>query len=144
MSERVVSWNVNGLNTPDKRSIVLREVYRLRAGICFIQETHFRKDAIPRFQAQRYPQVYHSCSSESKSKVVSILIGQKVPWTTKDVWVDVEGRMLFIKDTLGEQPCTLASVYMPNSAQVSFIEGALEMLHEFAEGMLVLGGVTGI
>lgn len=92
--QKFVSWNVNGLNTPEKRYIALRVLYRLRAGVCFIQETHFRKDAIPRLQNRRYPQMYHSCSPESKSKWVSILIGQK------NVWADTESRILFVKGTI--------------------------------------------
>lgn len=138
---RIVSWNVNGLNTPENRSIVLRELHRLKAGVCLIQETYFRGDAIPRLRNRRYPQTYHSCTLESKSKGVSILIGHKTPCITQDTWTDSEGRILFVKGTLGKQSCTLATFYAPNSGQVAFIEGALEKLGEFSEGVLILGGL---
>lgn len=42
-----------------------------------------------------------------------------------------------LRAQFGTQPCTLASVYVLNSGLVPFIEGSLERLHQFAEGMLI-------
>lgn len=44
----VLSYNIKGLNTPEKRSLVLQEVKKLKADIVFLLEIHFRADSIPR------------------------------------------------------------------------------------------------
>ncbi|CAI9582318.1 unnamed protein product [Staurois parvus] len=46
LSLNVLSINVKGLNTPGKRSLLLSHLFKQRADIVFLQETHFRHDAI--------------------------------------------------------------------------------------------------
>lgn len=134
----IVSWNVNGLNLPEKRMAVLREWHRLNADICFIQETHFKSEQIPKF-SDRFPLVYHLCVPDGKTEAASALVG-RIHWILKEIWSGTDGRLLFVKGLIGSQPCTLASFYSPNSGQVMFIEKTLEKLQEFAEGVLELGG----
>lgn len=86
-------------------------MHRLKDDICSIQETHFKSAQIQRFTDRRFMGVYHSCAQDSKTRGVSILVGNTVPWTLKDTWSDDEGRMLFVKGLVGSQFCTLASLY---------------------------------
>ncbi|KAM9316870.1 uncharacterized protein PAF06_007965 [Gastrophryne carolinensis] len=51
---RTVSLNVKGLNSPEKRTILLQEMRRQRAKIIFLQETHFKKSAAPRLGSRFY------------------------------------------------------------------------------------------
>lgn len=71
---RLASINVKGLNTPEKRSMVLANLKHMKAQVCFLQETHFRADKTLRLHDSLFPTVYHGCSSDSKSRGVSILI----------------------------------------------------------------------
>lgn len=87
-SLRVVSWNVNGLNQPEKRTMVLREINRLKAHIGFLQETHFRADRVPCLRDRKYPLTYHACATDTKTKGVSMIIGKNIPWTFIDKWSD--------------------------------------------------------
>lgn len=139
-SLRIISWNINSLNVPEKSIMTLREIHKLGADVCFIQETHFTASQIPRFHDHRYPVAYHSCVADSKTKGVSILIKQGVLRTLRDRWTDDAGRLLFIKGQIGSQTCTLATLYSSNSAQVQFLEQALQCLQDFTEGILILGG----
>lgn len=100
-SKRVVTWNVKGLNTPEKRSMVLLDLHRQKADIAFLQVTHFRADSIPKLSNRNHLTAYHSCNTESKSKGVSILNGKRVPWTWKATRPDAEGRLLFVKGLIG-------------------------------------------
>lgn len=139
-SSRVISWNMKGLNTPEKRSFTLLELHRLRGDIGFLQETHFKADSGPKLHNHKYLTAYNLCAEDSKTKGVSILIGKRVPWTWKATWSDQEGRLFFVKGLIGSQMCTLATIYSSNSSQITFLEKVLEQLNDFPEGMLVLGG----
>lgn len=137
--QRILSWNVRGLNVPEKRGIVLRELHRLKVQICYIQETHFVNTKIPSFRDIKYPHAHHAPSPDTKSKGVSILISKTVPWKLEEEWTDGTGRLLFLKGTIGPHKCTLANIYL-NTAPITFLTRALEQLDKFAEGLVMIGG----
>lgn len=105
----------------------------MKANVCFLQKTHFKASLIPRFWDKNFPLVYNSCSPDNKTKGVSILINHNVPWSTTNTWSDEDGRLLFVKGLIKMPPYTLASIYAPNSAQITFIENVLDQLQDFAE-----------
>lgn len=53
---------------------------------------------------------------------------------------DLEGRYLFLKGDLAGRRVTLASIYLPNQAQLSCLNGILNKLQIFMEGGIILGG----
>lgn len=91
---KLLPLNAKGINTPEKRSEFLRFFSKSRAHVVFLQETHFRTDAIPRISDRKYPTVFHSTSSTSKTKGVSILIAATTNFEQSDVYSDPEGRYL--------------------------------------------------
>lgn len=54
--------------------------------------------------------------------------------------MDANGRFLFLKGHIGGVKVTLATVYVPNVHQDTFISKTLTKLAEFAEGKMILGG----
>lgn len=66
-------------------------------------------------------------------------MARQVPWIFREQWLDSEGRSLFVKGSIGTQPCTLPTIYVPNSAKVTPLERTLGHLQTFAEGILILG-----
>lgn len=44
---RVLSLNAKGLNTPEKRKMLLHDLKASKTDIAFIQETHFRANKVP-------------------------------------------------------------------------------------------------
>lgn len=112
-SLKVTSLNVKGLNTPEKRRMLLHDLKKSRTDIAFIQEMHFKTDKSPVLQNRFFPRVYHSTNCNSKSRGVSILISNKVPWQYQDVLEDPEERFLFIKGRVGESQFTLANTLCP-------------------------------
>lgn len=111
---KVVSYNIKGLNTPEKRKIVQKEVRRLGGEVVFLQETHIRVDRIPNLGSYHYPQIYNSCSSDSKSKGVTIMISRNMAWQEKSVEVDTEGRWIMVKGLCLGHLFTFVAVYAPN------------------------------
>lgn len=100
------SYNVKGLNVPEKWIRLLAELGRLKSQIIFLQETHFRRDKIPSLKNHRFPIfpiVYHSAWQTSKSCGVSIILSKQLPWKESSVFTDEEGRFLIVKGSLGQQ-----------------------------------------
>ncbi|KAM9316158.1 uncharacterized protein PAF06_007135 [Gastrophryne carolinensis] len=137
---KLTSLNVKGLNSPLKRTLVLRELRRLRAQVAFLQETHLKVGRTHNVSNRYYKTQYHSLSPDSKSRGVTILLDGSLPWTHLATLQDPEGRFLFVRGTLFSLRVTLATCYCPNSNQAKFIRSALNKLDGFAEGVLLLGG----
>lgn len=135
-----LSLNVNGLNIPEKHTTVLLELWRMRTQVAFIQEIHFQSGKIPKFQNDRYPHIFHSIAPDSKKRVVCILLSGTKPWSFVDQRSDQEGRYLFLKGDLAGHWVTLASIYLPNHAQLSHLDEILNTLQGFMEGGVILGG----
>lgn len=113
---------------------------RKGADIVFLQETHLREGSLPTLQNRYYPVVYHSKYKEAKSRGVSILISARIPWTHTDVKLDREGRSLLLKGRIGDVKITLANLYVPNTHQDTFLKRQLDLLLQFSDGQLIIGG----
>ena len=57
---RMVSLNVNGLNTPKKRDRVITKLKRDKAQIIYLQETHLNKVEHDKLKRYGYRHVYSS------------------------------------------------------------------------------------
>lgn len=127
----VLSLNVKGLNIPEKRRMLLQDLYRMKSDVAFIQETHFKEGKLPILKFKFFPVVYHSTNESTKTCGVSIMISSRVPWTCLDVKSDSGGWYLFVRGTIGGTEVTLASIYVPNTHQDFFITKTLDLLVEF-------------
>ena len=137
---KLLSINIRGLNTPEKRSRFLYTIQREKAHLVLIQETHFRADSIPKLHSRFYPMAHHAANVEAKSRGVSILVSKHCPFQISDVQRDTSGRYLFLKGTLYGKSYTIANVYAPNSKQVSFMRDVFYQLTAFTSGTLIVGG----
>lgn len=70
---------------------------------------------------------------------VVILVSKNLPFTFLDS-TDPTGRYLFINCIINNTPYTLATLYAPNSDQLSFISNTLTLLNDFKKGEVLLGG----
>lgn len=136
----MISHNIRGLNIPEKRVSLLRELKKGRPQFVFLQETHFRTNHIPKLTNAFFTAAYHATNDAAKTKGVTILVGKDTPFTLTDRLTDPEGRYVFIKGTYRDRTVTLANVYFPNSSQVTFCQKAIRVLKGFASGLLILGG----
>lgn len=136
----VISHNVKGLNIPEKRVSLLRELKKGRPQFVFLQETHFRTNQIPRLTNAYFNRAYHATNDLAKTKGVTILLRKDNPFILTDRLTDPEGRYVFIKGAYGNKTVTLANVYFPNVSQVTFCQKISHELKGFAEGTLIMGG----
>lgn len=136
----VISHNVRGLNTPEKRTTILRELKKGRPHFAFLQETHFKSHKIPRLTDSYFTEAHHATNDKTKSKGVSILISREAPFELTDKLTDPNGRFIFLKGKYNNCPITLANVYFPNTSHLPFCRELIKELESFSSGCLTLGG----
>ncbi|CAH2293707.1 Hypothetical predicted protein, partial [Pelobates cultripes] len=76
----ILSYNVRGLNTPEKRNMALREFHRLQAEVVFVLTN------------RHYPHAYYNNFTHNKSRGVAILIGVQLPLIYQQHYADESGR----------------------------------------------------
>ena len=119
---------------------MLRELKKVKPHFVFLQETHFKTDRIPKWHVREFPSMFHATNSLAKTKGASILIAKHISLEITDTLIDKDGRYVFVKGSLWNTPLTLANIYAPNTAQVSFFREMSTILTSFQEGCLLLGG----
>uniref|UniRef100_A0A803JJM6 exodeoxyribonuclease III n=1 Tax=Xenopus tropicalis TaxID=8364 RepID=A0A803JJM6_XENTR len=134
------SYNVNGINEPVKRSLIFNECRRAKSKIVMLQESHFKVNHTPYINLKNFPHVFFSNNPTKKATGVITMLHRDLPYTHKETLTDKEGRFLIVKGKLAELKCTIANVYVPNQGQIIFLRQFLEILENFAEGLIILGG----
>lgn len=115
---------------------LLRELEKGKPQFVFLQETHFRTNQIPKLTNSFFTEAHHATNDVAKS----ILISKEAPFTLTDRLVDPEGRYVFLKGTYRDRTLTLANVYFPNSAQITFCQKVIHKLKGFSSGLILMGG----
>lgn len=124
----VIFLNCRGLNTPEKRTSLLRELKKRNPQVSFLQETHFRTSQIPNLTNTFFPTAFHATAPTSKTKRVFILMHKETPFELHQQLSDPEGRYLFLKGILAGRPITFANVYFPISSQITFCRHIVDEL----------------
>uniref|UniRef100_A0A8C5MTU0 Reverse transcriptase domain-containing protein n=1 Tax=Leptobrachium leishanense TaxID=445787 RepID=A0A8C5MTU0_9ANUR len=137
---QLYSLNVRGLNIPEKRSRLLRDLHSSKIAVAFLQETHFRADSVPKLGNSNFPVRFFSNYSVSKSRGVAILFSKDIPFKIEATEMDEGGRFLFVKGTILDSKYTFANVYLPNKKQHSCLKRILRKLELFEQGVTVLAG----
>lgn len=137
---KVISYNVCVLCSPCKCSKLWWELKKLKAQVVLLQKTHFTHQSTPKLPIHLHSQWYISTSPVSKSRGTAIAIHKHCPFQHKGNLVDPQGRYIFLKGAITGVRYTFATIYAPNSNQLTFIDVTLERPAEFTEGYLILGG----
>lgn len=114
-----ISINVRGLNTPQKRTIVLDFLRKRNVDDAMIQESHLRSADVGRFANK----VYHTIASSSastKSKGVMVVCKRYLKFSLIEAWSDKEGRIAIAKICINGMHIALVSVYAPNVYEPNF------------------------
>lgn len=136
----VISHNTKGLNIPEKRTAILKELRKGRPRFVFLQETHFKTNQVPKLTDSYFTQAFHATNDLAKSKGVSIFISGDASFELTESLIDPEGRFLFLKGKCNGTPITLANLYFPNTVHLSFCQHTLDKLKDFGSGCLIVGG----
>lgn len=106
---RFVTWNVKGVNNPNKRSKVFTHIKRLKSDIIFLQETHLRDKDHAKLRCPWIGHIFHSIFN-SRARGVAILISKKLPFIETNSIADKNGRYLIIVGTIYGFPILLVNV----------------------------------
>lgn len=136
----LIYHNVRGLNALKKRSQLLNELNKMKPGVVFLQETHFKTGHIPNIHSKYFTKMFHATNNLAKTKEVFILISREGNISITDQLIDPGGRYIFLKGTWDKKSITLANVYFPNSAHITFCKHLIDELKGFPSRSLVLGG----
>ena len=110
----IISHNTKGLNIPEKRTSLLRELKRGKPHFVFLQETHFKTGQIQKLTDTYFTAAHHATNDKAKTKGVTILVSRDAPFTLTDRLIDPEGRYVVLKGTYLGKPITLGNAYFPN------------------------------
>ncbi|XP_017323808.1 uncharacterized protein LOC108265703 [Ictalurus punctatus] len=138
-SLRFVTWNTNGIRSPDEKfAHVLHSLSKLQADIVFIQETRVGPNSYHILTDVKDWKVYFTVHSP-KSKGVAILIKNNVPFEYICHDEDCSGGYIVLFCHLYGELHTLVNVYN-HKADRRVLGRLKEYLMETAEGVLVVGG----
>ena len=73
----IITLNVNGLNGPTKRCILVEWIQKQDPCICCLQETHFRPKDTYRLKVRGWKNIFHAHGKQKKAGV-AILRSDKI------------------------------------------------------------------
>lgn len=134
-----ISLNARGLNSPQKRSIVLDFLRKRNTDFAMIQESHLLPVDISRFANKMYHSIASS-SATTKSKGVMVICKRNLKFTLVETWSDKEGRITIAKICINGARIALISVYAPNICDPKFYQLLTQSLLEMVDYQIILGG----
>ncbi|XP_012819057.2 uncharacterized protein LOC105947410 [Xenopus tropicalis] len=126
----VTSWNIRGLNSKFKRSLMFTYLKRYPPSILLLQETHLTGQKILALKKPWVGWHYHSTYS-SYSRGVSILIRKGVPFEFIKLHTDYYGRFMILHGLLAHKPITIVNMYIPPPFAMSVLDQVVSKLAEF-------------
>uniref|UniRef100_A0A803K6G7 Reverse transcriptase domain-containing protein n=1 Tax=Xenopus tropicalis TaxID=8364 RepID=A0A803K6G7_XENTR len=136
---KLLTLNVNGLNSVFKRYLAIREIHRLKPDIALLQETHFRRSDDSTLKSNLYPKVFQA-SAEAKKAGVLIMIHKDCPYQVSKVTADQGGRYLILDGSLRDKPLTIMNIYAPNKGQQKFLRSKLTKGRGNCQTPIIIGG----
>lgn len=137
---KVVSYNVNGVLNPIKRSKILSKMKKDRAGIVFLQETHLTEKEHGKLKRNGYNQVYAASYKSGHRRGVAILISTQIPFQKQSVISDKEGRYVWVKGRVEGVLISLLNIYAPPGSDWSFYRQMFDLMASEGDGVLIAGG----
>ncbi|CAH2315625.1 Hypothetical predicted protein, partial [Pelobates cultripes] len=137
---RITTMNCRGLNIPERRSQLIRDLSSRHISVAFLQETHFKEGNAPLLKGKNYPNALCSNHPTARKAGVAILLHAKLQFQENDRMSDPNGRYIFLKGDIQDRRYTFATIYVPNNNQSHYIRKTLLKLSSFTEGTLILGG----
>lgn len=135
----IISWNVRGLNSRVKRSLVFNFLKLHRPDICILQETHLTGG---RVLSLKKPWVghYYNATFSSYARGVSILIHKNLTFTLLDLHLDPEGRYVAMHAVIANMPMVIVGLYIPPPASLLILNKIARFIAGCSTDNVVLAG----
>lgn len=136
---KVITFNVNGVLNPAKRSQILLKMKKENAGIVLLQETHLTPIEHEKLKRMGFSKVYYSSYKSGHRRGVAILISQKIPFEHLSEISDKEGRYISVTGKVEDINITVCNVYAPPGSKLSFYRKIIDLMIE-GKGIVICGG----
>uniref|UniRef100_A0A8C5PV52 exodeoxyribonuclease III n=1 Tax=Leptobrachium leishanense TaxID=445787 RepID=A0A8C5PV52_9ANUR len=137
-SLRLLSWNVEGLNSPVKRKKILAHLATLKPDVVFLQETHWSSPD----NHLRSPWIGYQTSAPftNKKRGTAILLNKSLPFTVLDEVNDPQGRFTIVMMSVLGETYLLVNVYAPHPPHLQFFSDLYATLLQYTFTHCIIGG----
>jgi exonuclease III len=135
----VLTFNVNGLNSPIKRHHLTNWIEKEDPTICCLQETHLTDRNKHRLRKKGWNKIYQS-SGPRKQAGVEILISDKVDFKCTLIKQDKAGHSILIKGEIEQKEITNINLGPPNVNAPNFIKHTLKDLKAYINSNTMVVG----
>lgn len=142
MDNKIMTWNVNGLNSPQKRRIVFNWLKKQKCIITCLQKVHVKNKDSRLLKNNQLDQEFFPLSNARK-RGVSLYIKQELQ--PKQKFKDNDGRLLGVKIILEGEKTLLVGLYAPNGAKEKFLLSLKQNLdQDVYEQIILMGDYNGV
>jgi hypothetical protein len=140
---KIRSLNTNGIHCLKKRNLVFSELSKYQNEILMLQETHSCPMDERHYKNKWGPNVFFS-HGLTNSKGVCTIIPKNFPGSTELLYSDLEGRLLAVKLTIGNEVLIIVNIYAPTSnyevEQVNLLITLNAELFDYKKNNCIFGG----
>ena len=135
----ILSLNVNGLNSPIKRSKMVSKLKKEK-GIGFWQETHLSNLEHQKLKNLGFCNTFFSSHKSGNKRGVAILIPNSLSFELVSEIKDKEGRYILVKGRLEHKDVTLLNVYAPPGSKRPFFKEIFNLIALEVNGTFLCAG----
>lgn len=117
MTLKVLSWNVNDLNSPRKHEVIFHWLKKQRCDIICLQETHVKKTDCKYLTNKSLGSDFYSLSKKGKKGIVFYINKDLQP---KEIFVDNDGRYIQLEIEYERGKTLFLGIYAPNDSKKIF------------------------
>lgn len=117
MGNKIVNWNVHGLNSQKKRNIIFNWIKNQKCNICCLQETHIRDKDRRLLIKKNIGEEFCSLLGKKKRDTVIYIKKELEP---KLKFKDEEGRIIAVEVKLYGEKTLIVNIYAPNGSKEIF------------------------
>lgn len=136
---KIISLNIRGLNSPNKRAKFLIYLRRKAIDIALIQETHLKRADVQRLQNKMYKVVAFS-TDNTKTKGTVILIARNCNLKIDRESQDQSGRLAYFCTNIKGRKIAFVSIYAPTIFETNFFPHVNNHLLSLIDYSLIIGG----
>lgn len=139
---KILSWNVRGMNSPQKRRKIFQYLGKHRPDIVCIQETHINEKDIRFLKNKKLGNEFISASSQRK-RGVAIYVNDK--YKVKTLFADKDGRYIGVEVNFLEDKYMVVGLYAPIEKKDPFFVKLNKELSAYNyEKTLIMGDWNGV
>lgn len=116
----LITWNVRGLNSKIKHSLVFTYLKKYHPHICILQETPLTGSRILALKKPWVGSYYHS-TYFSYSRRVCVLVHKSLQFDLFDLHLDTEGRYVVLHALCNNLDLIIVGLYIPPPANMSLL-----------------------